>query len=129
LTGDPGRRGGVRRRAELGRLATSFNAMLSELQRSLDAQRRLVTDASHELRTPLASLRLNADLLAAHPEMPAAERAEVLDRVTGQAAELTRLVASIPARARGEPPLKDRSRVRLDAGTSEGPDAARRDGP
>ena len=103
LTGDPGRRVEVQRRDELGRLATSFNAMLSALQRSLDAQRRLVSDASHELRTPLASLRLNADLLAAHPEMPAAERAEVLDRVTGQAAELSRLVASVTDLARGEP--------------------------
>jgi two-component system sensor histidine kinase MprB len=129
LTGDPDRRVEVQRRDELGRLATSFNAMLNALQRSLDAQRRLVSDASHELRTPLASLRLNADLLAAHPEMPAAERADVLDRVTGQAAELSRLVASITDLARGEPPLKDRSRVRLDAVTSEVLDAARRDWP
>ena len=52
LTGDPGRRVEVRRRDELGRLAMSFNAMLGALQRSLDAQRRLVSDASHELRTP-----------------------------------------------------------------------------
>ena len=129
LTGDPSRRVEVQRRDELGRLATSFNAMLSELQRSLDAQRRLVSDASHELRTPLASLRLNADLLAAHPEMPAAERAEVLDRITAQAAELSRLVASVTDLARGEPPSKDRSRVRLDAVTSEALDAARRDWP
>jgi two-component system sensor histidine kinase MprB len=129
LTGDPGRRVEVRRRDELGRLATSFNAMLSALQRSLDAQRRLVTDASHELRTPLASLRLNADLLAAHPEMPPAERAEVLERVTGQAAELSRLVASVTDLARGEPLAKDRSRVRLDDVTSEALDAARRDWP
>ena len=129
LTGDPGRRVEVRRRDELGRLATSFNSMLSALQRSLDAQRRLVSDASHELRTPLASLRLNAELLAAHPEMPAAERAEILDRVTGQAAELSRLVASVTDLARGEPLPKDRSRVRLDAVTSEALDAAKRDWP
>jgi two-component system, OmpR family, sensor histidine kinase MprB len=129
LTGDPSRRVEVRRRDELGRLATSFNSMLSALQRSLDAQRRLVSDASHELRTPLASLRLNADLLAAHPEMPAAERAEVLDRVTAQAAELSRLVASVTDLARGEPLPKDRSRVRLDAVTSEALDTARRDWP
>jgi two-component system sensor histidine kinase MprB len=129
LTGDPDRRVEVRRGDELGRLATTFNAMLSTLQRSLDAQRRLVSDASHELRTPLASLRLNADLLAAHPEMPAAERAEVLDRVIGQAAELSRLVANVTDLARGEPLPKDRSRVRLDAVTSEAVDAARRDWP
>ncbi len=129
LTGDPGRRVEVQRRDELGRLATSFNSMLSALQRSLDAQRRLVSDASHELRTPLASLRLNAELLAAHPEMPAAERGEILDRVTGQAAELSRLVASVTDLARGEPLSKDSSRVRLDALASETLDAARRDWP
>ena len=129
LTGDPGRRVVVQRRDELGRLATSFNSMLSALQRSLDAQRRLVSDASHELRTPLASLRLNAELLAAHPEMPAAERAEVLDRVAGQAAELSHLVANVTDLARGEPLSKDRSRVRFDAVTSEALDAARRDWP
>jgi two-component system sensor histidine kinase MprB len=129
LTGDPDRRVEVQRRDELGRLATSFNAMLNALQRSLDAQRRLVSDASHELRTPLASLRLNAELLAAHPEMPAAERAEVLDRVTGQAAELSRLVANVTDLARGEPTEKARSRVRLDAVASEALYAARRDWP
>jgi two-component system, OmpR family, sensor histidine kinase MprB len=129
LTGDPGRRVEVRRRDELGRLATSFNSMLSALQRSLDAQRRLVSDASHELRTPLASLRINADLLAEHPDMPAAERAEVLDRVAGQAAELSRLVAGVTDLARGEPPSKDRSRVCLDAVVSDALEAARRDWP
>ena len=37
---------------EIGRLATSFNAMLGALSRSRDEQRRLVEDAGHELRTP-----------------------------------------------------------------------------
>ena len=33
--------------------------MLGALQRSLTAQRQLVSDASYELRTPLTSLQLN----------------------------------------------------------------------
>ncbi len=82
----------------------TFNAMLSALQRSLAAQRRLVSDASHELRTPLASLRLNVDVLTENPDLPAAERQEVLARVTDQVAELSRLVASVTDLARGEPP-------------------------
>jgi two-component system sensor histidine kinase MprB len=41
---------------ELGRLAASFNTMLAALERSQQAQRRLVSDASHELRTPLTSV-------------------------------------------------------------------------
>jgi two-component system sensor histidine kinase MprB len=129
LTGDPSRRVEVQRRDELGRLAMSFNAMLGALQRSLDAQRRLVSDASHELRTPLASLRINADLLLEHPEMPAAERNEVLTRVADQVEELSRLVVSVTDLARGEPLQRERSQIRFDAVTSDALDAARRDWP
>jgi two-component system, OmpR family, sensor histidine kinase MprB len=128
-TGDPGRRVEVRRRDELGRLAMSFNAMLGALQRSLDAQRRLVSDASHELRTPLASLRINADVLLEHPEMPASERNEVLARVVDQVEELSRLVVSVTDLARGEPLRRERSRVRFDAVAADALDAARRDWP
>jgi two-component system, OmpR family, sensor histidine kinase MprB len=129
LTGDPGRRVEVVRRDEVGRLAATFNAMLSALQRSLDAQRRLVSDASHELRTPLASLRINVDVLAENPDLPAAERQEVLARVTDQVAELSRLVSSVTDLARGEPPAANRSPLRLDAVTAEALEAARRDWP
>jgi two-component system sensor histidine kinase MprB len=130
LTGDARRRVEVgRRRDELGRLASTFNAMLSALQRSLDAQRRLVSDASHELRTPLASLRINVDVLTENPDLPAADRKEILDRVTDQVAELSRLVAGVTDLARGEPPVADRSPVRLNDVAGEAVDAARRDWP
>jgi two-component system, OmpR family, sensor histidine kinase MprB len=129
LTGDPGRRVEVDRRDELGRLAMSFNAMLSALQRSLEAQRRLVSDASHELRTPLASMRINVDLITENPAMPTVERDEVLTRVADQVVELSRLVASVTDLARGEPPPTDRSPVRLDTVTTDALDAARRDWP
>ena len=129
LTGDPSRRVEVGRRDEVGRLAATFNAMLSALQRSLDAQRRLVSDASHELRTPLASLRINVDVLTENPDLPAAERREVLARVTDQVAELSRLVSSVTDLARGEPPATQRSPLRLDAVTEEALEAARRDWP
>ncbi len=129
LTGDPGRRVEVGRRDELGRLAATFNAMLSALQRSLNAQRRLVSDASHELRTPLASLRINVEVLAENPDLPAAERAEVLTRVTHQVVELSRLVASVTDLARGEPTVTQRSQVQLNAVVGDALDAARRDWP
>jgi two-component system, OmpR family, sensor histidine kinase MprB len=129
LTGDPDRRVEVGRRDELGRLATTFNAMLGALQRSLHAQRRLVTDASHELRTPLTSLRLNVDVLTENPDLPAEERMEVLARVTDQVAELSRLVASVTDLARGEPPAADMFPVQLNAIAAEALDAARRDWP
>jgi two-component system sensor histidine kinase MprB len=129
LTGDPGRRVEVGRRDELGRLAATFNAMLGALQRSLDAQRRLVSDASHELRTPLASLRINVDVLSENPDLPAEERQEVLARVTDQVSELSRLVASVTDLARGEPPPADRFPVQLNAVAADALEAARRDWP
>ena len=129
LTGDPDRRVEVGRRDEVGRLAATFNAMLSALQRSLQAQRRLVSDASHELRTPLASLRLNVDVLTENPDLPPVERKEVLARVTDQVAELGRLVASVTDLARGEPPAADMSPVQLNVVAAEALDAARRDWP
>ena len=101
-TGDPARRVEVDRADELGRLATSFNTMLGALQRSLAAQRQLVTDASHELRTPLTSLRLNVELLAADSGLPEAERRQILDRVVAQVAELGDLVANVTELARPE---------------------------
>jgi two-component system, OmpR family, sensor histidine kinase MprB len=101
-TGDPGRRVEVDRADELGRLAASFNTMLGALQRSLAAQRQLVSDASHELRTPLTSLRINSELLAAEPGLPQAERQEILDRVVAQVAELGDLVAGVTELARGD---------------------------
>jgi two-component system, OmpR family, sensor histidine kinase MprB len=103
-TGDPGRRVEVDRADELGRLATSFNTMLGALQRSLAAQRQLVSDAGHELRTPLTSLRINAELLTAEPGLPEEERREVLDRVVAQVAELGQLVAGVTMLARGDAP-------------------------
>ena len=129
LTGDPSRRVEVSRSDELGRLAMSFNSMLSALQRSLDAQRRLVSDASHELRTPLASMRINVDLITENPTMPAAERDEVLARVAEQVTELSRLVAGVTDLARGEPRPTGRTPVRLEAVTADVLDAARRDWP
>ena len=106
-TGDPGRRVQVGRADELGRLAASFNAMLGALQRSLTAQRQLVSDAGHELRTPLTSMRVNVELMAAEPGMPQGERQAVLDRVVAQVAELGQLVANVTELARGDGPAGD----------------------
>ena len=82
-------------RDELGRLADSFNSMLSALEDSLRTQARLVADASHELRTPLTSMRMNVEVLQRGDELPADERARVLDEIRGQAEELTELVADL----------------------------------
>jgi two-component system, OmpR family, sensor histidine kinase MprB len=128
-TGDPGRRVEVDRADELGRLATSFNTMLGALQRSLAAQRQLVSDAGHELRTPLTSLRINTELLAAEPGLPEAERQEVLDRVVAQVAELGELVAGVTELARGDALDAAPDEVDLAEVVAAALDGARRDWP
>jgi two-component system sensor histidine kinase MprB len=80
---------------ELGRLAGSFNTMLSALESSRLAQRQLVSDASHELRTPLTSVRANLDALAAGASLSESERARAVDAARSQLAELTVLVGDL----------------------------------
>jgi two-component system, OmpR family, sensor histidine kinase MprB len=82
-------------RDELGRLATSFNSMLSALDDSLRAQTRLVADASHELRTPLTSLRTNVEVLLRAESLAPEERARMLEEIRFQAEELTELVGDL----------------------------------
>ncbi len=125
-------------RDEVGRLAGRFNAMLgrlqtsrAELDASVDAQRRLVTDASHELRTPVTSVRTNAEVLRAQPDLPVAQRNEILDDVVTQADELGLLVADLIELARdGEPPnAAEREDVRLDELVAEAVARTRRMAP
>ena len=94
---------------EIARLATAFNSMLRALEASRDRQRQLVADAGHELRTPLTSLRTNLDLLSQAdaarpgPALPPEARAELLDDVSAQIAELTALIGDLIELARDEP--------------------------
>lgn len=44
-------------RDELGALATTFNEVFADLERSFQQMRRFTADASHELRTPLTAIR------------------------------------------------------------------------
>jgi signal transduction histidine kinase len=94
---------------EIGQLATTFNAMLTELEsayrqveRALDAQRRFVADASHELRTPLTTIRGNIALLRREPPMDAKEQADVLADTKDEADRLIRLVNQLLALARAD---------------------------
>jgi two-component system OmpR family sensor kinase len=70
-------------RTEVGRLGSSLNAMLGQIETSFEEQRasearlrRFVADASHELRTPLTSIRGYAELF----RRGAADRPEDLER-------------------------------------------------
>jgi two-component system, OmpR family, sensor histidine kinase MprB len=86
---------------ELGRLADSFNRTLDALERSVQAQRRLVADAGHELRTPIASLRANIQVLGEAQRLPADEQEGLRNDIVGELDELTALVADVVELARG----------------------------
>ena len=53
---------------ELKKLADTFDAMLSRLDRAFEAQRRFIQDTSHELRNPLAVMRTNLDIALGDPD-------------------------------------------------------------
>ncbi|GLW06019.1 hypothetical protein Misp01_11490 [Microtetraspora sp. NBRC 13810] len=99
---------------ELGSLARSFNTMLDALERSADAQRRLVADASHELRTPLTALRTNVELLLRADRLGEDDRREIGQAVVSGFEELTALVSDVVELARDEEPVALVEDVRLD---------------
>lgn len=53
----------LRRRDELGQLASDVNAMASSIHEMLEAKRTLLLAISHELRSPLTRARVNTELL------------------------------------------------------------------
>jgi two-component system sensor histidine kinase MprB len=117
------------RHDEIARLATSFNAMLEALERSVAGQRQLVADASHELRTPLTSLRTNVEVLARDQPMDPEERRQLLADVQSQIEEMGRLVADVVELAReGESPPRSDD-VRLDLLVEQAVSRCRRDHP
>jgi signal transduction histidine kinase len=94
---------------EVGRLTTSFNAMVARLESSqaelgaaLAAQQRFVADASHELRTPLATVRTNAEFLRQHPDAAAEDRSAAIADVASEAERMSRLVDGLLVLARAD---------------------------
>jgi two-component system OmpR family sensor kinase len=114
--GEIGRTGDASRRLpdphgadEVGRLATTLNAMLDSLERARESERRFLADASHELRTPLTALRGNVAHLARHGATPAlvADLEADAERLAHLADDLLTL-----SREEAAEPLQDE--VRLD---------------
>ena len=128
-TQDLRRRVETDRKDELGRLAVAFNTMLAALEESVDAQRRLVSDASHELRTPLTSLRTNVEILGRVDALPDEDRRQLLDDVDAELDELSRLIADVVDLARNGEPQYIEEDVSLDALVADAVDRARRRAP
>lgn len=94
---------------EVGRLANTFNQMLTHLQgafqkteHALQMQRTFVADVSHELRTPLTTLRGNLGLLRREPPTPPEEQADILADMVEESDRLIRLVNELLLLARAD---------------------------
>lgn len=101
---------------EVGRLAATFNSMLSQLQgayaelqaaysrieETLASQRRFIADVSHELRTPLTTIRGNAGLLQQVETLSSEDRADSVAQIAGEAERMSRLVQDLLVLARAD---------------------------
>ena len=76
---------------ELGELALAFNALLSRLETSFNAQRMFVSNVSHELRTPLAALMAELDL-SLQKERNGAEYRRAMHHALQDAGRMTKLI-------------------------------------
>lgn len=71
---------------EIGRLASSFNRLLSRLDLSFEQQKRFMADASHELRTPVSIVRGEAEVSLTKKERSETEYRETI-QIMGKEAE------------------------------------------
>lgn len=79
---------------EVGRLARTFDDMLSRLAASFQRQRRFTADASHELRTPLSIIRGEVDVALERPRT-SAMYVETLTSIRAESERMSRLVADL----------------------------------
>ncbi|KPV53280.1 hypothetical protein SE17_10560 [Kouleothrix aurantiaca] len=86
---------------EVGRLARTFDAMLTRLQLAFEQQRRFTADASHELRSPLTAIIGQIDVAVAQPR-PAERYHDTLLNVREQAQRLARLTNDMLFLARSD---------------------------
>ncbi|WP_236653513.1 sensor histidine kinase [Streptacidiphilus melanogenes] len=95
--------------AEVDDLATALSTVLARYDEqaartgeALETARAFASAASHELRTPLMSMQTNLDVLAAHPDLPVGERAEVVTDLRVEHARLLELLTALRTLARGD---------------------------
>ncbi len=89
-------------RDELGRLATSFNELLTRLSAAFAQQRQFMADASHELRTPLSVMHTTADVTLEKDRREEGEYRDALRMIDDQTRRLTRIVEDMFILARAD---------------------------
>jgi two-component system sensor histidine kinase PrrB len=112
--------GSVARTAETAEVADALAGLLQrvelargESERALTSARDFAAAAEHELRTPLTAMRTDLEVLTAHPDLPAAERAEVLAQLVVRQLRVEDTLAALARLATGDLAEPDRRPVEL----------------
>jgi two-component system sensor histidine kinase PrrB len=101
--------GAVGRTAETADLAQALGGLLErveaarrESEHALVSARDFASAAEHELRTPLTAMRTDVEVLRAHPDLPPAERAEVLAQLAAHQDRVETTLGALAQLAAGE---------------------------
>ncbi len=101
--------GAVRGAREAEELADALAGMLArvaqarrETDQALRTARDFAATAGHELRTPLTAMRTDLDVLRAHPDLLAHDRAEILDGLAAAQSRLETTLTALGQLARGD---------------------------
>jgi two-component system OmpR family sensor kinase len=89
-------------RDELGRLALTFNELLSRLSAAFSQQRKFMADASHELRTPVSVIRTATSVALDREHRDESEYRGMLAMIDGQVRRLSRIVEDLFRLARAD---------------------------
>ncbi|MEV8092942.1 HAMP domain-containing sensor histidine kinase [Kitasatospora sp. NPDC085879] len=88
--------------AALSLLLARYDEQAGRTAQALETARSFSSAAAHELRTPLTAMRTNLDVLAAHPGLPAAERAEIVGELAEDHGRLEDLLNALRTLAGGD---------------------------
>ena len=79
---------------EIGKLASTFDLMLSRLENAFDAEKQFTSDASHELRTPVTVILAQSEL-AQSSAKTLEEHQEALSVIHRQATKISHLITQL----------------------------------
>jgi heavy metal sensor kinase len=99
--GDLSRRISVNTKDELGRLASTLNAMIERLESAFQRQKQFTGDASHELRAPLAVIEAESSL-ALKKERPSSDYRQSLETIAQEAKRMSSIINQLLILARAD---------------------------